>query len=136
MRWMTPCKQCPKISLYSETGPETETWAGFSFPTHETLHETLSKRYTCYSDSGSIRYRVDLRLCPMPQAKHLPGRARPDYRTELFTIRMWREALNDHFEWRGKVSYSGSRKESYFRNWEALITFIEKILSDKNNMAG
>jgi hypothetical protein len=72
----------------------------------------------------------------MPQAKHSPDGARPGYRTELFTIRMWREALNDHFEWRGKILHSSSHKACYFRNWEALNAFIEEILSDKNKMVG
>lgn len=98
------------------------------FPTHETLYETLSKRCACYSGNGSIRTRVDLRLYPMPQAKHSPCRSRPDYRTELFTIRMWREILDDHFEWRGKIIHSHSHKECYFRNWEALTHFMQEAL--------
>jgi hypothetical protein len=59
-----------------------------------------------------------------------PCKSMPRYDTELFTIRMWREPLNDHFEWRGKVLHSGSQRECYFREWETLLGFLKKILSD------
>jgi len=57
---------------------------------------------------------------------------KPASPSELFTVRVWREVLDDHFEWRGKVQHTGSHKESYFCGWEALITFIKQILSDEN----
>jgi len=72
----------------------------------------------------------------MPQAKHTPGRARSDYHTELFTIRMWPEVLNDHFEWRGKVTHSPSHKSGYFRNWEALTSFMQEALAEIEKQTG
>ncbi len=62
--------------------------------------------------------------------KHSSGKKQSDYRSELFTIRMWREALNEHFEWRGKVIHSHSHKECYFRNWEALASFMQEALAE------
>jgi hypothetical protein len=72
----------------------------------------------------------------MPEPKFTPDKSQSTYHTELFTVRMWREALNDHFEWRGKVLHSSSRKERYFREWEALMGFIKQILSDEDEKDG
>ena len=49
--------------------------------------------------------------------------------TELFTVRVWREQLNDHFEWRGKVQRIANRDTRYFRGWEMLIEVIREMLS-------
>jgi hypothetical protein len=38
----------------------------------------------------------------MPEPKISPDKSHPTYRTELFTVRMWREVLDDHCEWRGQ----------------------------------
>jgi|WetSurMetagenome_2_1015567.scaffolds.fasta_scaffold1274670_1 hypothetical protein len=61
-------------------------------------------------------------------------KSNPRYDTELFTVRMWREVLDDHFEWRGKVIHSGSHTECYFREWEALTEFIQQTISDENEV--
>jgi hypothetical protein len=53
---------------------------------------------------------------------------KPASPSELFTVRVWREALNDHYEWRGKVQHSGSGKSRYFRNWQTLVEFIQDVL--------
>ncbi len=55
-----------------------------------------------------------------------------NYQTELFIVKVWREALDDHFEWRGKVMHSGSHQECYFRDLDTLARFIRKILQDEN----
>ena len=68
----------------------------------------------------------------MPKPTHTQDQSKSYYKTELFTIRMWREVLNEHYEWRGKVLHSGSHREFYFRDWEALTTFMKQILSDEN----
>jgi hypothetical protein len=67
----------------------------------------------------------------MTRQEPSPDKSMPRYDTELFTIRMWREVLDDHFEWRGKVLHSGSQRECYFREWETLIGFLKKILPDE-----
>jgi hypothetical protein len=48
--------------------------------------------------------------------------------TELFTVRVWREQLNDHFEWRGKVQRIANRDTRYFRGWDMLIEAIREML--------
>jgi hypothetical protein len=48
--------------------------------------------------------------------------------TELFTVRVWREQLNDHFEWRGKVQRIANRDTRYFRGWDMLVEVIREML--------
>ncbi len=48
--------------------------------------------------------------------------------SELFTVRVWREQLNDHFEWRGKVQRIANRDTRYFRSWDKLIEAIREML--------
>jgi hypothetical protein len=48
--------------------------------------------------------------------------------SELFTVRVWRERLNDHFEWRGKVQRIANRDTRYFRSWDMLIEAIHDML--------
>ena len=50
------------------------------------------------------------------------------YSSQLFTVRLWRERLNDHFEWRGKVQHVASGETRYFRAWESLIIAIQEML--------
>ncbi len=52
------------------------------------------------------------------------------YRSELFTVRLWREQLNDHGEWRGKVQHVTSGETRYFRDWAALILALQEMLAD------
>jgi hypothetical protein len=59
------------------------------------------------------------------------GQRKSHFQSELFTVRMWRELIDDHIEWRGKVLHSGSRKKCYFREWEALAAFIQQVLADE-----
>lgn len=49
---------------------------------------------------------------------------------------MWREVLNEHYEWRGKVLHSGSHKEQYFREWDALTEFIKEMLLEEAVVVG
>ena len=50
-------------------------------------------------------------------------------RTHLFTLRMWPEALGDgQIEWRGKVQHVLSGQTRYFRDWEALIAYLQDML--------
>ena len=51
--------------------------------------------------------------------------------TELFTVRIWREQLNDHYEWRGKVQRIANRDTRYFRSWDMLIEVIREMLPGK-----
>jgi hypothetical protein len=48
--------------------------------------------------------------------------------TELFTVRVWREQLNDHFEWRGKVQRIANRDTRYFQGWDMLVEAIREML--------
>ncbi len=51
------------------------------------------------------------------------------YRSQLFTVRLWREPLNDHFEWRGKVQHVTSGEVRYFRDWATLIAVLQDMLT-------
>lgn len=51
-------------------------------------------------------------------------------RSHLFTVRLWLEELgNDQTEWRGKVQHVTSGEVRYFRDWPALIAFLQMLLS-------
>lgn len=51
-------------------------------------------------------------------------------RSHLFTVRLWLEELgNDQTEWRGKVQHVTSGEACYFRDWPALIAFLQMVLS-------
>ena len=72
----------------------------------------------------------------MPKPTHTQDQSKSHNKTELFTIRMWREVLNEHYEWRGKVLHSGRHKEQYFREWDALTEFIKEMLLEEAVVVG
>jgi hypothetical protein len=74
-------------------------------------------------------------LKPMSRQKTSIDKSKSAYETELFTVRLWREVLNDHSEWRGKVLHGRSHRERYFREWETLIGFLQEILSDEGSQS-
>jgi hypothetical protein len=46
-------------------------------------------------------------------------------RSQLFSVRLWPEALSDgRVEWRGEVKHVLSSETRYFREWQALIDFL------------
>jgi hypothetical protein len=50
-------------------------------------------------------------------------------RSHLFTVRLWPEPLGDgRTEWRGKVQHVTSGEARYFRDWPALLAFMESML--------
>jgi hypothetical protein len=49
--------------------------------------------------------------------------------SELFTVRLWREQIDDHFEWRGKVQRIATNEVRYFREWEMLDACIQEMLT-------
>jgi hypothetical protein len=52
------------------------------------------------------------------------------HRSHLFTLRLWPEALGDgQTEWRGKVQHVLSGEARYFRDWEALVAFLQEALT-------
>lgn len=49
--------------------------------------------------------------------------------SHLFTLRMWLEDLGSgQKDWRGKVQHVSSGDALYFRDWQILESFVEKIL--------
>lgn len=53
--------------------------------------------------------------------------ARPPSASQLFTIRLWAEPVGDgRTEWRGQVQHVLSGRARYFREWPALIAFLEQ----------
>ena len=57
-----------------------------------------------------------------------PSRSsKPDFRTELFTVRLWREPVGQgQEEWRGRIEHIASRETAAFRTWERMVAFLER----------
>ncbi|MBM4458203.1 MAG: hypothetical protein FJ011_10635 [Chloroflexi bacterium] len=54
-----------------------------------------------------------------------PESADVSYRSHLFTLRLWAEALGDgQHTWRGKVTHVLSGETHYFREWRELMGFL------------
>jgi len=52
-------------------------------------------------------------------------------RSQLFTVRLWREDLGDgRIEWRGKVQSVTTGEAHYFRDWPVLIARIQEMLDE------
>ena len=50
-------------------------------------------------------------------------------RSYLFTLRFWpEEAEGGHVEWRGKLQLVSSGETIYFRDWAALLEFLQSAL--------
>jgi hypothetical protein len=53
------------------------------------------------------------------------NRSHSEYRSYLFTIRIWAEYLgDDQIEWRGRVQHIASGEIRYFRDWPTLIQLL------------
>ena len=51
--------------------------------------------------------------------------------TQLFTIRVWAEKLEDGIhEWRGKVQKVSEDEGHYFRGWQDLVELLQTLVSD------
>lgn len=64
----------------------------------------------------------------MPEREPASTLVRP-HQSVLFTARLWREQLNDHWEWRGKVQHVMSGETRYFRDWSGLVAAVQEILA-------
>ena len=52
------------------------------------------------------------------------------HHSQLFTLRIWSELLNDDLvEWRGRVEHVPSGETFYFRDWSTLVTLLLTMLS-------
>ncbi len=50
--------------------------------------------------------------------------------SHLFTLRVWSERLgDDRIEWRGQVEHVISGKSSSFRDWPAMVLFLQDMLA-------
>ncbi len=57
--------------------------------------------------------------------------SRVQHDPQLFSIRLWPEALGDgQAEWRGQVRHLPSGETRYFREWPALIAFLQDVLPE------
>lgn len=57
-------------------------------------------------------------------------------RSHLFTLSVWEEEIDtERTELRGKVQLLTSREVCYFRNWEALVPLLRKMLSNLDTVA-
>jgi hypothetical protein len=48
--------------------------------------------------------------------------------SQLFTIRVWQEIVDDQIQWRGKLHHVPSGEIRYFRGWAALIPLMLDML--------
>jgi hypothetical protein len=61
----------------------------------------------------------------MPEPPTPPNPIVSPPRSQLFTVRVWREDLGDgRSEWRGQVQHALSRETRYFRDWQTLAAFL------------
>jgi hypothetical protein len=52
-------------------------------------------------------------------------------RPQLFTLRVWQEDLSEgRTEWRGQLRHVTSGQTRYFRDWQALIPLLLRLLED------
>ena len=59
------------------------------------------------------------------------------HHSQLFTVRLWTEALGDgRTEWRGQVQHVTSGETHYFREWPALIAWLLAMLPDPETHPG
>jgi hypothetical protein len=64
---------------------------------------------------------------PQPVPIQIPATSSAD--SQLFTVRLWPEAVGDDLvEWRGKVDHVASGEGYYFRDWSRLIVCLEMML--------
>jgi len=49
--------------------------------------------------------------------------------SDLFTVRVWAEQVDDAVEWRGKVQHLPTGEARYFREWTALVRFMVDLLT-------
>lgn len=48
--------------------------------------------------------------------------------SQLFTIRVWQEKVDDQVQWRGKLRHVSSGEIRHFRGWAALIPLMLDML--------
>ncbi len=49
--------------------------------------------------------------------------------TVLFTLRLWREPLDEkRSEWRGEVKNLSTGEARYFRRWEEIAALVQRML--------
>ena len=48
---------------------------------------------------------------------------------QLFVLKLWRvEGGEGEMEWRGQIQHIASRETRYFREWDALLQFVQTQL--------
>ncbi len=58
------------------------------------------------------------------------------HRSELFTVQLWWEELEDNqFEWRGKVQHVQKGEAFYFPEWSMLVAALLKMLQESESHA-
>ena len=55
--------------------------------------------------------------------------------TVLFTLRLWRETLDEtRCEWRGAVKNLTTGEVRYFRNWQEISVLVPNMLPDNSEL--
>ena len=53
--------------------------------------------------------------------------------SQLFTVRIWKEDLDDnHNQWRGKLQHVSSGEAYYFKAWEELVELLLRLLMEQD----
>src|SRR5581483_4690848 len=80
-------------------------------------------------DASPAEHQIGLRARSR-EGVHAYDQTRPYPRSNLFTIRVWREEIGpDQTEWRGKVHLITNGNVHYFRRWEGLVPLLLTMLS-------
>jgi hypothetical protein len=67
----------------------------------------------------------------MPEPPADSGATAFHTRSELFTLRVWREDLGEgRVEWRGKVQHVLSGETRYFRDWQTVLAFVQETRTE------
>ncbi len=64
----------------------------------------------------------------MTEPSSAAKRSEAAYASELFVVRMWREPVDEHWEWRGKVQRVTTGEIRYFREWKGLLATLQEML--------
>jgi len=67
----------------------------------------------------------------MPEPLNAASPRESHSRSELFTVRLWREDQGEgRVEWRGKVRHVLSGQTRYFRDWQVLLAFLQETRTE------
>ena len=112
------------VSAFIKPAP---SGAGFSYPFRG---GTLRERSPVYAFPTGLREAASGEDAPRRAEVGAVGGRKRKGSTELFTVRPWRETVNDDCqETRGEVRHVVSGEARYFCDWTVLEDFLRSMLS-------